>query len=75
MLLLRKRLVLLRGAPARVETSRDLYPPTTEIWKVPPGYDELDLPPLGEDLPNPDNPNPPAPPPRASDPEQTIWGP
>ena len=74
MLLLRKRLVVLRGAPVRVETSRDLYPPTTEIWKVPPGYDEVDLPPLGEDLPNPDNPNPPAPPPRVSDPEQTIWG-
>jgi vancomycin resistance protein YoaR len=74
MLLLRKRFVALRGAPSRVETSRDLYPPTTEIWKVPPGFDEAELPPLGEDLPDPDHPGSQRPPPRVSDPEQTIWG-
>jgi vancomycin resistance protein YoaR len=73
MKLLRKRLIAVRGGPSRIETSRDNYPPTTEIWKVPPGYDENELPPLGEDFPNPDNPSPP-PPPRVSDPEQTIWG-
>ncbi len=71
--LLRKRLIVPRGGPSRVETSRDTYPPTTEIWKVPPGYDETDLPPLGEDFPNPDNAGS-APAPRTSDPEQTIWG-
>jgi vancomycin resistance protein YoaR len=73
MKLLRKRLITVRGGPSRIETSRDNYPPTTEIWKVPPGYDDSELPPLGEDFPNPDNPTPPSPP-RVSDPEQTIWG-
>jgi vancomycin resistance protein YoaR len=73
--LLRKRLVVSRGGPSRVETSRDNYPPTAEIWRVPPGYDEAELPPLGEDLPNPDGPDSPSPSPApASDPEQTIWG-
>jgi hypothetical protein len=75
MRLLRKRLIALRGGESRVEISRDTYPPTTEIWKVPPGYDESQLPALGEDFPNPDGTPPtPAPPPRVSDPEQTIWG-
>jgi hypothetical protein len=75
MKLLRKRLVVSRGGSSRIETSRDNYPPTTEIWKVPPGFDDAELPPLGEDLPNPDGPDssPPAPA-HASDPEQTIWG-
>ena len=75
MRLLRKRLIALRGGENRVETTRDTYPPTTEIWKVPPGYDESQLPALGEDFPNPDGTPPaPTPPPRVSDPEQTIWG-
>jgi vancomycin resistance protein YoaR len=74
MRLLRKRVIALRGGSSKVETSRDTYPPTTEIWKVPPGYDEGELPPLGEDFADPDNPNPSPPPPRTSDPEQTIWG-
>jgi vancomycin resistance protein YoaR len=78
MRLLRKRVVLLyggeyRGGETRVEVSRDTYPPTTEIWRVPPGYDEAALPPLGEDFPNPDAPRPSAPTP-PMDPEQTIWG-
>jgi vancomycin resistance protein YoaR len=74
MTLLRKRLIALRGGgPDRIETSRDNYPPTTEIWKVPPGYDESELPPLGEDFPNPDDAPPKSAPPRP-DPEQTIWG-
>jgi hypothetical protein len=73
--LLRKRLVVPRVGSSRVETSRDNYPPTTEIWRVPPGFDEADLPPLGEDLSNQDSPDSPAPPPaHDSDPEQTIWG-
>lgn len=73
--LLRKRLVVPRVGSSRVETSRDNYPPTTEIWRVPPGFDEADLPPLGEDLSNQDSPDSPAPPPaHVSDPEQTIWG-
>jgi vancomycin resistance protein YoaR len=44
-------LVDLRGR-ARVETSLDRYPPTQEIWKVPPEFDEDLLPPLGEDPPS-----------------------
>jgi vancomycin resistance protein YoaR len=72
--LLRKRLVVRRGGVDRVETSRDTYPPTTEIWRVPPGYDESELPPLGEDPPSPDDATPAPSPHRASDPEQTIWG-
>ncbi|MDP9002460.1 MAG: VanW family protein [Myxococcota bacterium] len=72
--LLRKRLIVSRNGASRVETSRDTYPPTTEIWKVPPSYDENELPLLGEDLANPDNPDPMPPLPRTIDPEQTIWG-
>jgi hypothetical protein len=33
----------------RVELSTDMYPPTTEIYRVPPGYDPNTLPPVGED--------------------------
>jgi hypothetical protein len=40
--------------PPKVERSHDVYPPTTEIWQVPPGYDESQLPPLGEDPPKAD---------------------
>jgi vancomycin resistance protein YoaR len=76
MKLLRKRVISFlgsfRGGASRVETSRDTYPPTTEIWKVPPGYDESELPPLGEDFPDADN--APAPQQPRPDPEQTIWG-
>ncbi len=75
MSLLRKRFIVLAGGQSRVETTHDTYPPTSEIWRVPPGYDATELPPIGEDFPNPDNPDQPtAPPPRVSDPEQTIWG-
>lgn len=74
MRLLRKRLIALRDGASRVEISRDSYPPTTEIWRVPPGYDENELPPLGEDFANPDNPSATPVPPRTTDPEQTIWG-
>jgi vancomycin resistance protein YoaR len=70
MKLLRKRVIAMRGGTTRVETTRDTYPPTTEIWKVPPGYDETNLPPLGEDFP--DHPSPPPAP--TADPEQTLWG-
>ena len=33
----------------RIETSTDLYPPTIEIYRVPPGYNPDELPPVGED--------------------------
>ncbi len=42
------------GRPRKIEGGRDLYPPTQEIWLVPPGYDESELPPLGEDFPKDD---------------------
>jgi vancomycin resistance protein YoaR len=74
MSLLRKRFIALRGGQSRIETSHDTYPPTTEIWKVPAGYDESELPPLGQDFPTPDDAPAPPPPPHVSDPEQTIWG-
>jgi vancomycin resistance protein YoaR len=38
----------------RIEMSHELYPPTKEIWKVPPGFDVTTLPPLGEDMPPPE---------------------
>jgi vancomycin resistance protein YoaR len=37
------------GGGVKVETTHDRYPPTFEVWKVPPGFDEDQLPPLGED--------------------------
>jgi vancomycin resistance protein YoaR len=74
MTLLRKRFIVLADGQNKVETSRDTYPPTTEIWRVPPGYDETELPPLGEDFPNPEHPDQPPPAAHVSDPEQTIWG-
>jgi vancomycin resistance protein YoaR len=42
------------GRPRKIEGGRDLYPPTQEIWLIPPGYDETGLPPLGEDFPKDD---------------------
>jgi hypothetical protein len=51
--ILRTRVLSYRGGSRRVESSHDTYPPTQEIWQVPMGYDESDLPPLGEDFPNP----------------------
>jgi vancomycin resistance protein YoaR len=45
----------------RIETSLDRYPPTLEVWKVPPGFDVDLLPPLGEDPPAPDVPASPPP--------------
>jgi vancomycin resistance protein YoaR len=50
-------LAYLRGK-VRVETSRDLYPPTKEIWQVPIGFDVSTLPPLGEDMPENGPPKP-----------------
>jgi vancomycin resistance protein YoaR len=52
--ILRKRVITYRGGARRVESSHDTYPPTQEIWQVPPGYDSRGLPPLGEDFPEPD---------------------
>ncbi len=49
--ILRTRVLSYRAGPRRVESSHDTYPPTPEIWQVPAGYDENDLPPLGEDFP------------------------
>lgn len=56
--LLRSRVLSFRDGTRKVETSRDLYPPTREVWLVPPGFDVSALPPLGEDLPGPDVPHP-----------------
>ncbi len=38
------------GAPDRVETTYDFYPPTTEIYLVAPGTDPNDLPSLPDDV-------------------------
>jgi vancomycin resistance protein YoaR len=51
----RWRTIAFRDGRTRLEKSRDTYPPTAEIWQVPPGYDESQLPPLGEDFPRPTN--------------------
>lgn len=47
--LLRSRVIAWHDGHRKVESSRDVYPPTKEVWQVPPGYDETTLPPLGED--------------------------
>jgi vancomycin resistance protein YoaR len=54
--LLRSRIIAFHDGHRKVEIGRDVYPPTTEIWHVPPGFDESQLPPLGEDLPKIDEP-------------------
>ena len=48
--LLRSRVIAWHDGHRKVESSRDVYPPTKEVWQVPPGFDESTLPPLGEDL-------------------------
>jgi vancomycin resistance protein YoaR len=50
----RMRVLAYVNGKRRVEMSRDVYPPTKEVWKVPPGYDITTLPPLGEDMPPPE---------------------
>jgi hypothetical protein len=50
----RMRVLAYLNGKRRIEMSRDLYPPTKEIWKVPPGFDITTLPPLGEDMPAPE---------------------
>jgi vancomycin resistance protein YoaR len=52
--LYRSRVIAFHDGRRKVETGRDVYPPTSEIWHVPPGFDEATLPPLGEDLPPPE---------------------
>jgi vancomycin resistance protein YoaR len=47
--LLRSRVIAWHDGHRKVESSRDVYPPTKEVWQVPPGFDESTLPPLGED--------------------------
>ena len=42
----RKRVLALADGTKKVETNVDVYPPTTEIYEVPPGFDESTLPPL-----------------------------
>jgi vancomycin resistance protein YoaR len=51
--LLRSRVIAWHNGPRKVERSHEIYPPTKEVWQVPPGFDESTLPPLGEDLPKP----------------------
>jgi len=45
----RRRVLALADGARRVEKNVDVYPPTTEIYEVPPGFDESKLPPLPED--------------------------
>jgi vancomycin resistance protein YoaR len=45
----RERVLAYLNGQRRVELSTDMYPPTTEIYRVPPGYDPNTLPPVGED--------------------------
>ena len=40
--LLRSRVLAFHDGHRKVETSRDLYPPTKEIWQVPAGFDASD---------------------------------
>ena len=56
--LMRTRVLVFADGRRKVEQGRDLYPPTQEIWHVPPGYDESTLPPLGMDLPKPEEAKP-----------------
>ncbi|HWL84282.1 MAG TPA: VanW family protein [Polyangiaceae bacterium] len=42
----RERILRFRGGKERVEKNKDFYPPTTEIYDVPPGFDVSLLPPL-----------------------------
>jgi vancomycin resistance protein YoaR len=53
--LYRSRVLAFHDGQKKVEGGRDVYPPTTEIWHVPPGFDEATLPPLGMDMPKPDD--------------------
>ena len=52
--LYRSRVLAFHDGQRKVEGGRDVYPPTTEIWHVPPGFDESTLPPLGMDMPKPE---------------------
>jgi vancomycin resistance protein YoaR len=56
--LYRSRVLAFHDGRRKVEGGRDLYPPTLEIWHVPPGFDETTLPPLGMDLPKAEDPTP-----------------
>jgi vancomycin resistance protein YoaR len=79
----RTRTLLYKDGTRKKETNTDLYPSTTEIYEVPPGFDPALLPPLPEenkdddDSPasspapastiSPPSPQPQAPPPQAAD--------
>ena len=56
--LVRSRALVFADGARKVESGRDLYPPTQEIWHVPPGFDPGTLPPLGMDLPKDEPPKP-----------------
>lgn len=45
----RTRTMIWKNGQRKVETSVDIYPPTTEIYRVPPGFDESELPELPDD--------------------------
>jgi len=45
----RTRTLFFRDGHKRVETNKDFYPPTAEIYEVPPGFDPSLLPPLPAD--------------------------
>jgi vancomycin resistance protein YoaR len=46
----RTREIFLAGGKKRVETSKDYYPPTMEIFKVNPAFDQAKLPPLPDEV-------------------------
>ncbi|CAN5671112.1 VanW family protein [soil metagenome] len=56
----RTRTVSFDDGRRKVETSTDSYPPTTEIYTVPVGFDATKLPPLPEDVGDDDAAPPPA---------------
>ncbi len=56
----RTRTVTFEDGRKKVETSTDAYPPTTEIYAVPVGFDESKLPPLPEDTGDDDGTPPPS---------------
>jgi vancomycin resistance protein YoaR len=45
----RTRVLVFEDGRRKVESNVDVYPPTTEVYAVPPGFDEAKLPPLPSD--------------------------
>ena len=47
----RTRVIIFPDGTRQEETSTDVYPPTMEIWHLPNGADQAELPGLGQDMP------------------------